>query len=494
MVWDYAWRPGYPAAGADEGISTSAAGMRLARSPNNAVEERRAWRTRIGDLRPVILAGVGGCAVLATIPLRLQSAIVDPRAQATIAASLVICAVTTAWLRGSRFRRTRRLRDLLVLAAVAALALMDLELFAGPAMLGTPARRFDAAAPTSGRILVAALLVAAAFSPNWRIVRQRSLSLRLRLAPALVLVGLGIGALIINAPTASTAAPDPRAFHSAWWYVATTLAAAVVTVLAGAGFARTASRERDGMAGACILLAASWTYSVAIPVHVPDAVFPGVGLTIASYVLLLVAAVCSRTQLTRAAADQAIMDERHRLAADLHDGLAQDLAFIAAHGERLAGQPGEEHPVAIAARRALAVTRGAMVDLAASDAPTPAAALEAVAAELAHRHGVRIEVHAHDIELGSHDRQELVRIAREAIVNGIRHGQADEIVVALRTRGAELALTVEDDGCGVREREMPPPKPGFGLRTMRKRTHCIGGQLTVQPGEHGGTHVEVVLR
>ena len=68
------------------------------------------------------------------------------------------------------------------------------------------------------------------------------------------------------------------------------------------------------------------------------------------------------------------MQERRRIARDLHDGLAQDLAFIAAHGDQIAREAGEEHPLAIAARRALALSRGAIADLSASDAPSARAA------------------------------------------------------------------------------------------------------------------------
>ena len=57
------------------------------------------------------------------------------------------------------------------------------------------------------------------------------------------------------------------------------------------------------------------------------------------------------------AADLAERD-RKRLARDLHDGICQDLAFIAAHGARLAREEGDDHPIAVAARRALAASRG----------------------------------------------------------------------------------------------------------------------------------------
>ncbi|MGZ6652150.1 MAG: histidine kinase, partial [Solirubrobacteraceae bacterium] len=85
--------------------------------------------------------------------------------------------------------------------------------------------------------------------------------------------------------------------------------------------------------------------------------------------------------------------ERQRIARDLHDGLAQDLATIALRTQRL--QNGSDRPddvLMLAARRALAISRGTIVDLSASDAPTTEAALRQVADELAARFTVLVDV------------------------------------------------------------------------------------------------------
>src|SRR6201999_1458865 len=119
-------------------------------------------------------------------------------------------------------------------------------------------------------------------------------------------------------------------------------------------------------------------------------------------------------------ARDAVSAERLRIARDLHDGLAQDLAFIAAHSERLAREFGDDHPLAIAATRALAASRGQIVDLEASHASSTEAALREVASEISFRHGVNVSVMVDDgehHERSERERTELVRIAREAIAN-----------------------------------------------------------------------------
>jgi signal transduction histidine kinase len=188
----------------------------------------------------------------------------------------------------------------------------------------------------------------------------------------------------------------------------------------------------------------------------------------------------------------ALKDERKRLARDLHDGLAQDLAFIAVSAQGLEPDLGPQHPLVIAARRALDASRGLMADLAARSAPTTAAALALVADELAARFGVQVEVSAtariDRADLGPPEREEIVMIAREAIVNAITHGHARRIDVTLDLEGKRPLLLVTDDGGGVTS---GTPQGGFGLPTMRARAESLGGRLIMRRGAGGGTELEV---
>ena len=87
----------------------------------------------------------------------------------------------------------------------------------------------------------------------------------------------------------------------------------------------------------------------------------------------------------------------------------------------------------------------------------------------------------------------LYRIVQESMTNAVRHGQARQVAVALRTDGADLRLTIRDDGRG-----LAPPGPGengggFGLLGMEERVLALGGTLDVRPSEDGGTTVAVRL-
>ena len=207
--------------------------------------------------------------------------------------------------------------------------------------------------------------------------------------------------------------------------------------------------------------------------------------------MLLAAALRQEAAIRRAIAHAAAIEERRRIARDLHDGLAQDLAFIAAHGNRIANEAGEDHPLVIAARRALAVSRGAIADLSASEAPSTRAALRQVADELAFRFGIDVEVEADDASLSPAARENVIRIVREAIVNAAK-GQAENVAVSLTRSQNRYVLRVLDNGTGIGSGEIKA-RAGFGLRSMRERAASLGGALTARSPLGGGTELEVVF-
>jgi signal transduction histidine kinase len=214
---------------------------------------------------------------------------------------------------------------------------------------------------------------------------------------------------------------------------------------------------------------------------------------LASALIFAVAVIMERRVRARVA-KAAALAERRRVARDLHDGLAQDLALIAAHGPQMARELGEEHPVVVAARRALSISRSTISDLSDPAGASTAEALDAVAQELRERFDVAIAVNAEvDDPLADPVREHLSRIAREAIANAARHGQARNVLVSLRRAQFGLALRVVDDGCGIPSDDDGTVREGFGLRSMRERAGALGGSLTVRRVPQGGTELEVVL-
>jgi signal transduction histidine kinase len=85
----------------------------------------------------------------------------------------------------------------------------------------------------------------------------------------------------------------------------------------------------------------------------------------------------------------------------------------------------------------------------------------------------------------------LLRIAQEAVRNGVRHGKAQHVDITLVCRTDQLELRVEDDGHG-----LPPPGTrgaGLGLRIMAHRAQIIGGEFLIEASAAGGTIVRCRL-
>jgi len=167
---------------------------------------------------------------------------------------------------------------------------------------------------------------------------------------------------------------------------------------------------------------------------------------------------------------------------------------IALHGELIAQDIGGEHPIVLAARRALALSRSTIAELSDLPGATADEALGAVAQEFRDRCDVAIAVEAEcDDELAPEAREHVSRIAREAIANAARHGGAKHVVVSLRGADNGVVLRVVDDGCGIVSGGVAAATEGFGLRSMRERTDALGGCLTLRRLRKGGTELEVIL-
>ncbi|MHB8812123.1 MAG: sensor histidine kinase [Steroidobacteraceae bacterium] len=205
------------------------------------------------------------------------------------------------------------------------------------------------------------------------------------------------------------------------------------------------------------------------------------------------------------------VQERTRIARDLHDTLLQSfqgvLLQFGAALHLLAGEPEKAQEVLAdavdQAAHAIKEGRDAVQGLRlsveeSSDLATPIARL---AKELAgERQGagapfVRVEVQGTVRELHPIERDEIFRVAAEALRNAARHSQATHIEVELRYDAREFRLRVRDDGRGVDPKVLAEgDKAGhFGLRGMRERAALAGGRLTLWSALSAGMEVELVI-
>jgi signal transduction histidine kinase len=398
----------------------------------------------------------------------------------------------------------------------------DARVGAGERPVGELAARADALAGLTGGPATATLVGGAALVAGCALILPFSLSapgLRVALETAVLLFG-GVSAWLLWPRGGRSHVVDllPVAALIAWVILDVAVIAVPATLsedssrppaplaslaicllcMAVLGFALRALRDEGGpsvgmLLASVILIAAGWVCALLSPAT--DRIVSNADcLRAGALVLVLIAGLAMRANERRTSSAQALARERRRLAVDLHDSLAQDLAFIAAYADRWGADRESTDALGVAARRALAISRGIIADLSASRAPNVEQALRDVAAELAARHGLRITVAADDgADLRAEDREAVVRIAREAIVNAAQHGHAENVAVALRARDRELMLRIADDGCGIGSAAAPNPGCGIGLSAMRELAQSIGAQLLVEPRIEGGTAVEVAV-
>jgi len=213
-----------------------------------------------------------------------------------------------------------------------------------------------------------------------------------------------------------------------------------------------------------------------------------VGLAVVGLAAFAAARVLQAYRLT--IESEAKRSERSRIARDLHDGLAQELAFVSMQGYRLALAYDDERAgqLAEAAGRALDESRRVVEELRYTDVPF-AVQLERTIRRLAERGGanLRLDV-AENCFVAPGQQLNLLRIAGEAVNNGVCHGRAKHIELALHQVDG-LRLVVRDDGTGF---SPGAPSSGFGLTSIRERTEELGGRFTVSSTPNG-TEIEVVV-
>jgi signal transduction histidine kinase/ligand-binding sensor domain-containing protein len=199
-----------------------------------------------------------------------------------------------------------------------------------------------------------------------------------------------------------------------------------------------------------------------------------------------------------------VLEERARLAREIHDTLAQGFVGISSQLDAVAMCMPEETTPARKfldlarrmARHSLTEARRAVMDLrsAALENQDLAAAIQSGTRQWTAGSGVEVEVDVDGsrAEIPEEMEQHLLRIAQEAVANVLKHAGAKRIWIKLHLEARKLYLRIKDDGRGFDQNGVFSTLGGhFGLIGMRERAERLGGELRLasHPGE--GTEVEV---
>lgn len=205
----------------------------------------------------------------------------------------------------------------------------------------------------------------------------------------------------------------------------------------------------------------------------------------------------------------AVLEERERIAREMHDGVGQVLGYVNTKAQAVkllldAGRTSEAYTqlaqLEQAAREVYADLREAILGLRTATSPerrlipalqeyvTRFSELSGVATELV------VEGDASRHAFGPATELHLIRIIQEALTNVRKHSMATHAWVRLGGDGGTVTIGVADDGLGFDPARLQPGGwPRFGLQTMRERAEAIGGTFTIRSRDGRGTEVEVRL-
>jgi PAS domain S-box-containing protein len=214
------------------------------------------------------------------------------------------------------------------------------------------------------------------------------------------------------------------------------------------------------------------------------------------------AAAIENARLFEQAQGKAALEERQKLARELHDSVSQALFGIGL-GARTAKTTLERDPAKAAAAvdyvlqlaaAGMAEMRALIFELRPESLEQEGlvAALEKQAAAVRARHGFTVEIAlAAEPAIPVEAKEALYRIAQEALHNAVKHASASRVALELAEAEGELALTATDDGVGFDPRGAFPGH--LGLVSMRERIQRFGGAVEIASAPGQGTRVRATL-
>lgn len=398
---------------------------------------------------------------------------------------------------------------------------------------------FDRAAPgqaplylwTAQRLLASMLLLVGAAAALWRWPRLAPRRAAVvAMVPGAVLIMLTAVVLVVRPRLPELVPPDDLAAVTAAIDVldpailsgslisAQFALAALFSIAAGAYFLlyRRERGSRPYLAYLCIALvmaAFSQVHFAFVPGAYSGLLTSGDILRLAFYVLLGLGLVAGwrhdlrelrqanhhLVRLRAVDAERVALEERARMARDVHDGLVQELWLARlTHGQlvrALATAGGSTNGLSVAARRvdsileeALAEARQVVVTLQPHDHDGFGGLLARFVEDYADRFGLDVEcsISRDPMDLPTEQQGEILRICREALNNARKHADATVVLVTLEQLPEALRLTVADDGAGF---DPVDARRGFGLQSMQDRAARIGGKLEIESVPTRGTRV-----
>jgi signal transduction histidine kinase len=448
-----------------------------------------------------MIAVVSGAATLAVALLpQLHFAYWQPVLHVALETAASLIALLAGFLVLGRLRRVGRLNELLLTCGLALLALLNLFLLGVPGLLP---HALVVGVALVGSSLGAVLFALAAFVPRSRLRRPYMVLAGgvAGVATAVLVAGVLVRGLTERLPlAAATLAPEAPArpdLPAQPAVLALQLFMTLLYGLAAIGFLRRSRRLGDEFFGwltiAAIAAAASHLNYFLYPAVYSEWVHTGDVFRLCFYAVLLAGSMREIWSYWHALSRAAVAEERRRIARDLHDGLAQELAYLARNLAVLDGETSGDQLRRLqrAVERAQLESRRAVSMLAAPTGQRIEATLADAAGEIAERFHVGLDLDlAPGVQLSPPRAEALIRIACEAVTNAARHSGAGRVSINLERDGPRVRLRISDQGHGF---DPAIPGSGFGLVSMCERARSVGGELQISSAPGRGSKVEAAL-
>jgi signal transduction histidine kinase len=465
------------------------------------------WDRRRHAALATVTAVVGVAVTVAVLALPfLGFAYRAPALHVVLETTNAIIALLVAYLVYGRFRQSGRMQELLLVLALCTVATANLVLTALPSAVALAnGTALDQWAGVAIRFIGTLLFASAALvgeTPSGRGARGWLVVASLTGAVLAVgVLGTAFGDRLppIVDPGQDLGDGSTPQLLSHPLVLGAHGVGAVLYAVAATAFTRRAGRRGDEllrwMGAACVLAAAARVHYLLFPSLYSEYVYSGDLLRLGSYLLMLVGAGREIRSYWELRARAAVLEDRRRMARDLHDGLAQELSYIWSRSRWLAEHPGDTVTVdriSGAAGRALDEARRAIATLTRPvDEPLPRV-LQRMVEDLGDRYDVKIVTDLDpSVRLRADRGEALLRIVAEAVRNAVRHGGATRIDLTLG--GRPLSLTVADDGRGLAADVVSRGRGGgFGITSMRERARGLGAELRITSAPGEGTTVQVV--
>jgi signal transduction histidine kinase len=499
-----------------------------------------ARRNRFHVIVPIVVAVMSAVTAFVFFVPGFQFVSVSPEADHVVNSAAVLGAGGVAVLAWIRYTQTREPDSLLQASAF-------LVLFAGGAVSLTllltdldMRTGFDRDAPGQGplylwtiqRALAALILLVSAFAALRRVtIDDPRIARAIVVLPTAAALGATVLVLAYAEQLPPLASPErlarvvqptdvlDRSLLSAP-LVVTQLTVAAIYLAAAAAYSRLYDRSYGhrpyiGYLAAGLAIAAfSQVHFAVVPGAYQDLLTSGDVLRVLFYgVVLAGVAAAARgdlvdlrranetlVSLREADARRVTLEERARLAREIHDGLVQDLWLARlTHGRlaNIADLPAEAREVADRVdgmlENALAEARQAIVAMQPQVDSTFGSLLLRFVEDYGDRFGLEVEctVEGEPVRLSGHEQAEVLRICREALNNARKHADASMVRVNLNSGDGTVELRVTDNGRGFDTARRK--RNGFGLQSMRERAEALGADLRLESAEMDGTRVTLVL-